>query len=335
MKIRFYLIIAFLLFYFGSCRKNRISETPIPVEIIDSPTIVVNCNLPESQSQFGYSFYEVGNQYYNPISSGNRVYAKFSYQNTNMEGIALISDSNKVLIVSDRKAASKISCSHTGILSTDYLNRETKLHSFITNSDAIFENSLIREVSNLCFNKNGTKFMYMCKRMDDLTKTLLIIKDVSLNTIDSFKVNDFVPETWSNLEWINDDVIAMSFYNPVDVTTGIHYLNTKTRKLLTPYCTPFTAQKSAITSVYWSSFNQSVYFCDGYAINKMPFPGNSRTISFNSCDTLTFLSLSYRTGTMAFAEVVTRKKKSEIRVEEKHSIYTIDFVSKKIFLYLE
>ncbi|OYU94608.1 MAG: hypothetical protein CFE21_15125 [Bacteroidetes bacterium B1(2017)] len=318
-----------------SCRKNRIAETPITSELIDSPTVDVNCNFPESQSQFGYSFYEVGNQYYNPISSGNGIYTKFFNSNTNMEGIALINDSNKVQIISNRKAASKISCSTTGLLWTDYLTRETKLYSFFNNSDAVFENSPNREISNLCFNRNGTKFMYMCKMRDDITKTLLIIRDISFNELDSFRVNDFVPEAWYNLVWINDDVIAMSFYNPVEETIGIHYLNIKTKKLLTPYVTPFTAQKFAITSVLWSSINQSLYFCDGFAISKIPYPGSARTISFNSCDTLTLLSLSSSAGTKAFAEIVTRKKKSEIRIEEKHSIYTIDFVSKKISPYLD
>lgn len=289
----------------------------------NSITPAINCNFPPSESNFGYSYSWVEDQFIQASYSNENIVCNFISVDPVATNILLIDKYSTVKVISDKRAIGQVAIFNNKILFTDSKNGYASCLDIETNQSEIFESSNTFFCYEFSFSPNGSKFAYKARNEIDISNSYIFIRDSSLVKTDSIKYFDVAIEDWTKLTWLNEHILLYAFENN-KLQFGIKQFNLKTRQVETIYQSTITNNKDIIRSMLYSEQMGGIYFCDGNSINKIDLQNQVLQKIKSSCDSLEYCTLSHYSPNLLLVDKVTRTKKSEMIIEEKHAIFSLN-----------
>jgi len=319
MRIKFnFKLISILIIYSSITifcnKKSIIKESQIPV---------IDCNFPPSQSEFGYSYVLVGNQYKEPCYSDEKIVCNYLDTDPFIKSILIIDKSKNIIPIINSNAIGKVAFFNTKFLYTDSKNSVSYLYDIVTSKSVSFETGKTFFCTEFSFSPNGSKFVYKAENKNDLRNSYIFIRDSNLVKIDSINYFDLALETWTKITWINEHVLIFAFEGN-NQNNGIKLFDLNKRQVETIFTSTITNSKDLIRSLDYSSLMECAFFCDGKYIYKINLPNSSLNKIKSSCDSLEYYSLSNYTPNLLLVDKITRTKKDEMNIDEKHSLYSLD-----------
>jgi len=283
----------------------------------------INCNFPPSESNFGYSYSWVEDQFMQASYSNENIVCNFMSVDPIATNILLIDKYHTVKVISDNRATGQIAIFNKKILFTDSKNGYPSCLDIETLQSEVVERNNTFYCYEFSFSPVGSKFAYKARNEKDISNSYIFIRDSSLVKIDSINFFDLALEDWKKLTWLNEHTLLYVFQNN-EMEFGIKQFSLKTRQVETIFQSTITNNKDIIRSMLYSEQMGGIYFCDGNSINKIDLRNPFLQKIKSSCDSLEYCTLSQYTPNLLLVDKVTRTKKSEMNIEEKHALFSLN-----------
>ncbi|OYU97479.1 MAG: hypothetical protein CFE21_04080 [Bacteroidetes bacterium B1(2017)] len=298
-----------------ACKKKSVN--------VDSSNPIIDCNFAPSQSNFGYSYFWVGKQYTQPSYSKDNIVCNYLNTETNENELLLINKDNSIRLLTSAKASGKFTFFNNKIIFRDALTGYVNYYDIETDQTKVLEAGKTFFCSEFSFSPDGSKFAYEAQNQDNIKESYIFIRDSNLLKVDSINYFDLALEKWTKISWINDHTLLYVFQNN-KLLYGMKQFDLTTRKVETIYEATNTNNKDIIKSITYSVPMDCVFFCDGNGIKKISLQNTIPVNIKSSCDSLEYSSLSTYTSNLLVLEKVTRTKINEMRIDEKHSLYSLN-----------
>gem|GEM_PF-6932206 len=237
------LFIAISILFLSCNRKSSGSDSIGPI---------LNCDFPPSQSNFGYSYYRVGNQYTEPSYSNGNIVCNFLSTEPFTTKIVIIDQNIGLNTLLQVRAIGNVPVFNKKILYTDSKLGSSSMYDFENSISRVFETGKNYFCTEFNFSPDGSKFVYKAENVNDLSKSYIFIRDTSLFMHDSIKYFDYGLETWTKITWMNDHTLLYAYQNDKE-ETGIKQFDLNTRNIEFVYKTKIINNKSQIRSIIYST----------------------------------------------------------------------------------